>query len=229
MTILYHFQLCPFSRRIRLALEEYGFEYELRPENPWERRKDFLALNPSGATPVMVEADGVVGGVYALTEFVEESVNIKGRDGGLFPDAFHERAEVRRLIAWFDEKFSAEVSAHLVHEKVVRRYLDAKHGGGAPNTASVRAAIHNIKVHLDYIGYLVERRKWLGGKQFSHADLAAAAHLSCIDYLGDVPWGHNGAAREWYARVKSRPSFRPLLADRLAGMPPPEIYADLDF
>lgn len=229
MTVLYHFLLCPFSRRIRLALDEYGFEFELKIENPWERRKAFLALNPSGSTPVMVEGDKVIGGVYALTEFIEETVNLKGSDGGLFPDSFPERAEIRRLIAWFDEKFSAEVSAHLVHEKVVRRHLEPEQGGGAPDTAIVRAAVHNIKFHLDYIGYLVERRRWLGGEQFSHADLAAAAHLSSIDYLGDIPWRHNQAAREWYARVKSRPSFRPLLADRIAGTPPPPAYADLDF
>jgi glutathione S-transferase len=63
----------------------------------------------------------------------------------------------------------------------------------------------------------------------SLADVAAAAHLSCIDYIGDVPWEAYELAKNWYARIKSRPSFRSILADHIAGMPPPKHYADLDF
>ncbi len=72
-------------------------------------------------------------------------------------------------------------------------------------------------------------RDWLAGERLSYADLAAAAHLSAVDYLGDVPWNEDEAAKNWYARVKSRPSFRPILAETLAGVPPSKTYADLDF
>jgi len=74
-----------------------------------------------------------------------------------------------------------------------------------------------------------ERRRWLAGENFSLADITAAAHLSTLDYLGDVPWDNHEPAKEWYARIKSRPSFRPLLADHIPGAPPPKHYADLDF
>jgi len=147
----------------------------------------------------------------------------------LLPADAAQRVEVRRLANWFNDKFHEEVSAPLVLERVYKRYMGQAHGGGSPDTDALRAARHNIRYHLRYIGWLVRTRDWLGGERLSLADLAAAAHLSAIDYLGDVPWNEDEAAKAWYARVKSRPSFRPLLAETLAGIPPAEHYADLDF
>src|SRR6201985_3313331 len=92
-----------------------------------------------------------------------------------------------------------------------------KKGGGPPATDVIRAAKVNVRYHLAYIGWLAQRRNYLAGDQLTYADLAAAAHLSAIDYLGDVPWIEDDAAKAWYARVKSRPSFRPLLSEWLGG------------
>ena len=230
MRKLYHFPLCPFSRRIRLALAEHGMETEFVEERPWEKREAFFALNPAGAIPVLVEDDRtVIAGIEALSEYLEEVGSGTMARVSLLGGDPVQRAEVRRLAAWFDNKFNAEVTLNLVLEKVDRRFMRASDGGGAPDMVAVRAGRENIRYHLDYIGHLVASRNWLAGDYLSHADLAAAAHISCIDYLGDVPWDANPHAREWYARIKSRPAFRPLLADHLSGMPPPRAYADLDF
>ena len=147
----------------------------------------------------------------------------------LLPATPGERVEVRRLASWFNDKFYAEVSGPLVTERVFKRHMTLEQGGGPPDTEAMRAARHNIRYHLAYIGWLVRTRDWLAGDRLSFADLAAAAHLSAADYLGDVPWNEDEAAKNWYARVKSRPSFRPLLADTLAGLPPANSYANLDF
>jgi glutathione S-transferase len=230
MPKLHHFPLCPFSRRARLCMGEYGIDVELVEERPWERREAFFALNPAGTNPVLVEDDGsAVAGIEAVDEYLEETRSGRLTDVTLFGGNPHQRAEVRRLVAWFDVKFNAEVTLNLVYEKIDRRFMRTSDGGGAPDMAVVRAGRENIRYHLEYIGYLTESRKWLAGEDLSHADLAAAAHLSCIDYLGDVPWEVDAHARDWYARIKSRPSFRSLLADHLTGMPPPKAYADLDF
>jgi glutathione S-transferase len=135
------------------------------------------------------------------------------------------RAEVRRLTAWFDQKFHAEVTQNLVWERVTKRLM----GLGEPDSACIRAGLLNIGYHLSYITYLIEERRWLAGDDFSLADIAAAAQLSCLDYVGDVPWEDHPDAKDWYARVKSRPSFRPLLGDHITGLRPPLHYADLDF
>lgn len=230
MAILYHHPLCPHSRFVRLALAEIGIEADLVDEKTWERREAFLALNPACETPVLVEAQmEAVPNAGVIAEWLDETRGLALGDRRLLPEQPHQRVEVRRLMAWFNGKFFDEVSAYLVQEKVYKRFMPAEYGGGPPDPAAIRAARTNIRYHLKYIGFLVSQRNWLAGESLTYADLAAAAHLSSVDYLGDVPWEESEAAKEWYARVKSRPSFRTLIADRIAGISPPAAYADLDF
>jgi glutathione S-transferase len=228
MLTLFHQPLCPRSRYVRLILGEYGIEARLVEERFWERREEFLLLNPAGEIPVLV-ADGqpAVPGATIIAEYIEET-HQHGEDR-LLPAVAGERVEVRRLAGWFNDKFHAEVSGPLATERVFKRHMTAEQGGGPPDTDAMRAARHNIRYHLAYIGWLVRTRDWLAGDRLSLADLAAAAHLSAADYLGDVPWTADEAAKNWYARVKSRPAFRTILADNLAGIVPSKNYADLDF
>lgn len=205
-----------------MALSEKKLDYEPKIEKVWERRTEFLALNPAGDVPVLVEADGTtLANSQVICEYLEEvypECDLLGKDPV-------QRAETRRLISWFDVKFNREVTDNLVGEKLMKRFLKL----GEPHGPSIRAGHANIHYHLDYIGFLIEKRKWLAGDAFSLADIAAASHLSAIDYIGDVPWDEHQAAREWYARVKSRPSFRPLLDDRIPGFTPVEHYENVDF
>ncbi len=222
MRTLYHLWLEPASRKVRLALGEKKLDFEMKVENTWERRPEFLAMNPAGEVPVLIEDGvGVLAEGAAICEYLDEvypEPPLLGRE----PPA---RAETRRLVAWFDGKFKSEVSDNLVGEKVMKRFL----GLGGPSTQAIRAGLANIHTHLEYIAWLAESRNWLAGDDLSLADLAAAAHLSAVDYLGDVPWEEHPGAKQWYARVKSRPSFRPLLKDTIPGLPPPRHYANLDF
>ena len=230
MLTLFHHPFCPHSRFARLALNEYGAEIRLAEEKVWERRKDFLVLNPAGTTPVLIEEGSPpVPGASLIAEYLDETRGTELGERRLLPVAPERRIEVRRISAWFNDKFFAEVSGPLVHERLFRRYMPSDAGGGSPDTDAIRAGRSNIRYHLAYIGWLVRERHWLAGDGLSYADLAAAAHLSAVDYLGDVPWNEDEAAKHWYARVKSRPSFRPLLAEKSAGMPPSKTYADLDF
>ncbi len=222
MRILYHLPLSPYARKVRLALAEKRIPFELRIERVWERRPEFVALNPAGTVPVLQEANGlVVADSYAICEYLDEAYP----DIGLFGRTLAERAEVRRLVAWFDGKFAQEVTANLLYEKQMKRLL----GRGNPDASAIRAGYMNLKPHLEYLGWLAETRAWLAGPQVSLADFAAAAHLSALDYIGDVDWSLNEPAKDWYARMKSRPSFRGVLADRVSGVTPPPHYADLDF
>ncbi len=222
MRTLYHLWLSPTCRKVRIALAEKRLEFDMRAENVWDRREAFLALNPAGEVPVLVEPEGTaLSGSLVICEFLDE-IHPEPPLIGRQP---LQRAETRRLVNWFDEKFNAEVTERLVGEKIMKRFL----GRGAPDSRAVRAGLANVHVHLDYVSFLIERRKWLAGDEFSLADIAAAAHLSTIDYLGDVPWADHEPAKEWYARIKSRPSFRPILDDHIPGEPPPKHYADLDF
>ncbi len=230
MYTLFHQPLCPLSRYVRLIFGEYGIEARLAEERFWERRDEFLLINPAGEIPVLlVEGLPPVPGASIIAEYLDETRPPMNDEDRLLPHDPAGRVEVRRLANWFNEKFHAEVSGPLVTERVYKRYMTKEQGGGPPDTDAMRAARNNIRYHLAYLGWLVRTRDWLAGERLSLADLAAAAHLSTMDYLGEVPWHEDEYAKNWYARVKSRPSFRPLLAEALAGIPAAPSYADLDF
>jgi glutathione S-transferase len=229
MSTLFHHPFCPHSRFVRLALSEYGVAARLIEERTWERRRDFLAVNPAGTTPVLVEENlPPIPGAAIIAEYLDELCG-DTFERRLLPRQPGLRIEVRRLMSWFNDKFFAEVSGPLTSERLYKRHMPLNGGGGPPDTEVLRAARNNIRYHMAYIGWLARSRDWLAGEQLTYADLAAAANLSAVDYLGDVPWNEDEAAKSWYARVKSRPSFRPILAETLAGIPPSETYADLDF
>jgi len=218
---LYHQPLSPFCRKIRLVLAEKGIEVELVEEAPWEKRMDYLRQNPSGKVP-MLKIDGrTLAESSAIFEYLEEVYP----DPPLLPDTPAERAEARRLHAWFDDKFHQEVTVNLLYERVYKRLSRTGH----PESGRIKLGSRNIKYHLDYIGWLMEGRRWLAGDKLSIADFAAAAQLSSLDYVGDVDWSRSQSLKDWYAKVKSRPAFRSLLADLVPGFTPPSHYADLDF
>ncbi len=219
MRTLFHFWLNPFSRKVRMALSEKGLDFELRLEKTWERRTEFLAMNPAGDLPLLVEADGtILSNSQVICEYLEEvypEVNLIGHDPV-------QHAETRRLINWFDRKFNREVTDNIVNEKLMKSILNL----GEPHGPSVRAGRANIHYHLDYIGFLTERRQWLAGDFFSLADITAAAHLSAIDYLGDVPWEQHDAAHKWYNRMKSRESFVLILDEFIPDFAPSSSYSN---
>ena len=222
MRTLYHLPLSPYSRKVRLVLAEKRLPFELRVEKVWERRPDYLEMNPAGTVPTLVEDNGfVIPDSAVICEYLDEAY----QDLPVIGSTLAERVEVRRLVAWWDGKFAAEVSAGLVGEKHFKRMA----GKGYPDATLMRSSYAALRQHLQYLGWLAEHRQWLAGPHLSLADFAAAAHLSAIDYAGDIDWNNAPAAKEWYARIKSRPSFRALLADRVPGVAPCAHYADLDF
>jgi glutathione S-transferase len=227
MPRLYHFALDPYSRRLRLALAEYGVDAQLVEEKPWAPSAQLLQLNPAGLSPVFVGDGGnAVVSPDAIAEYLEETLSDKRK---LIPGNATARAEVRRLVNWFDVKFYTEVTEPILSEKVISRFVASKNSGGSPNMARVRSARQLLGGHLDYISALSEERSFLAGDDLSNADLAAAAHISAIDYLGDVPWAEHPVAQMWYMRLKSRPSFKVLLSDTIPGVAASSHYSNLDF
>ncbi|CAK0774296.1 FtsZ-localized protein A [Azospirillaceae bacterium] len=221
MRRLLHHPLSPLSRLVRVQLAEKGVDFELVMEKPWERREEFLALNPAGEVPVFIDEDGAVAVRETIPEYIEETFS----SNSLLNGSAVQRAEARRLTSWFINKFERDVTENLVGEKIIKRLS----GQGYPHAIAIRAGHSNIHFHLDYIAWLSDHRTWLAGDHFSLADIAAGAQLSTIDYIAEVPWEDHPEAKDWYARIKSRPSFRAILADHLPGIPPPKHYADLDF
>ncbi len=230
MPTLYHHPVSAASRFIRLVFREYAIEAELLEERPWEQRRDFLALNPAATLPVYVdESMHAICGAGVIAEYIDETCGALKRDRRLLGDNVLERAEERRLMDWFLLKMDNDVTRHLSRERILKTIMSKEHGGGAPDSKALRMARNNIKQHLRYLDWLAGSRNWLAGDKMSYADLAAAGAVSVLDYIGEIKWDDAPQARQWYQRIKSRPSFRPLLADRIRNLPPVSHYADLDF
>lgn len=228
--LLFHHTMSAPSRFVRLLLGEYGEEPELQEELPWARRPEFLQINPAGTVPVLIgEAGTGIVGPFAISEYLDETRGPIMRDRRLMPGSPLERAEVRRLIDWFLVKAEGDVTRALVRERAFKLQMSPAEGGGAPDSAVLRAARNNIRQHMRYLGWLAQSRNWLAGDRMTAADFAAGAAVSVLDYLGEIDWSSEPAARDWYQRIKSRPSFRGVLADRVRRLPPAPHYGDLDF
>lgn len=219
---LYQFPLCPFSRKVRLLLGEKGVGYTLVRESPWQRRDEFLHVNPAGETPVMRDPDRNITLIdsAAICEYLDETVE-KAR---AITGTAAERAEIRRLVTWFDVHFYRDITGPLMHERMLKRLVHR----AAPDAKALREAMKAAVPHLDYIDYLLDHRTWLGGATLSLADFAAAAQISVADYLGGIDWKGHEQAKRWYVALKSRPTFRPLLAERMEVISPPADYEALD-
>jgi glutathione S-transferase len=221
MNRLYHFPLSPFCRKVRLTLAEKKQEVELIEERYWDPSPDFLRRNPAGKVPVLRLEARVLSESQAICEYLDDVFP----EPRLMPREPEARYEVRRLCAWFDDKFHHEVTAKLLAERVNKKVM----GLGTPDSRAIKDGASRIKYHLDYMGWLLDQRRWLAGDAMTLADFAAAAHLSCLDYISDVDWNRSAVVKDWYAKIKSRPSFRTLLADQVPGFRPAPHYADLDF
>ncbi len=219
---LYQFPLCPFSRKVRLVLSEKGIAYDLLRENPWDSRDEFLALNPAGRTPVLRDPDRNLTLIdsRAICEYFEEVTD----KAPMIVGTSTNRAEIRRLVALFDENFYHDVTAPLLSERMTKRLFRRS----PPDSTLLRETMKLANQHLDYMDYLIDNRPWLAGAQMSLADLAAAAQVSVADYLGGIDWSGHEQTRGWYSVFKSRPSFRPLLAERMDVIQPPKHYADVN-
>jgi len=220
---IYQFPLCPFSRKVRLLLAEKGIELELVRESPWLRRDEFVDMNPACQTPVLVDAPK--GNIFidstAICEYFEETID----RAPMIPGTAVNRAEVRRLVAWFDHGLYNEVVGPMLEERMRKRLVSRD----PPDTRVLRDAMKSANAHLEYIDYLLDHRRWLAGPVLSLADLTAAAHLSVADYLGGIEWRGHKQTTDWYAVMKSRPSFRSLLGERMEVIAPPAHYDKVDF
>jgi glutathione S-transferase len=222
MKTLYHHPLCPFSRKVRIMFYEKNIDFVLKEVNFWERDKELLKINPSGELPVLSDNGNMICGLIPIVEYINESDSEEISLIGVTPV---NRAEARRVAVWFNEKFYREVTKHILTEKIIKYYKKITD----TNSNAIRAAKTNILYHLDYINHLLSKNDWLGGENISIADFAAASQLSILDYFADVPWEHNRNVRDWYSVIKSRPSFREILNDKIQGFNASSHYADLDF
>ncbi|WP_430403590.1 glutathione S-transferase family protein [Hyphomonas sp.] len=224
MKRLYHWPLDPAGRLVRLVLGEKGETFESHASTPWAPHPDVAALAHGAVAPALVEATPA-GKLFACgTRAICEQLEELQPAPALWPADRNERAEARRLWAWV-EAGCEEVTDKLLTERVMQWVRRDRQ----PDSEKLRRGAHALRGRLTFLNAMVELNGNLAGRTLSIADLSAAAHLSAYDYFGDVEWDAVPDLKTWYGRIKSRPSFRPLLGDRIDGTRPVAHYADLDF
>jgi len=221
MITLYHYYLCSSSRYIRLILEEHKIIYETQLENYWKPQTDFLKLNPAGHLPVLVNEENFpIIGANACLEYIKD-LKLSPK---LFVDSYREKAEINRLFHWFDVLFKKEVFDPIIYEKVYSRTVD----NITPNSDNIRAALQNLDFHVQYLNYLLNNKNYFIKDELTYLDFQAAANFSVLDYLGLLNLQRYENIREWYFKIKSRPSFKTLLKDQIVGLYPHENYKKMD-
>lgn len=223
---LYHQSICPFSRKIRILLAAKNIEFELVPENFWERRKEFIAMNTMGTIPVLFDINN--GNVIPCSSIIAEYISEQHADEGInfIGNSLMKKAEARRIQFWFDIKFFNEVTKTILNERYFDRFLE---NSPAPNPKNIMICKHNLEIHLSYMEYLLANRKYLAGEEMTIADFAAAGQISTLDYFGDVNWRNHPLVKEWYCLLKSHKSFNKILVDKVPGILPPIWYSKIDF
>ena len=217
---IYHHTVCPFSRAIRIILEEKQIDYTLHEEKYWERRREFVKINPASSVPIILDNGVYICGIYPILEYFEEQYHFN-----LMGHGTKQKADIRRLLDWFGYKLHKEVSSYIVDEKVIK-YLTRS---GEPNSLAIRAAKNNLSYHMEYIGFMLKQNKWIAGESLTYVDFITAAQLSILDYVGDIAWEHYPMVKDWYSVIKSRPSFKPILQDSISNLRPSLCYKNLDF
>lgn len=223
---LYYSLLCPYSRKVIISILEKSLTCDFIEEKLWEKSEALIALEQTGVVPVLVDKKDEETHVTSWSIAIDEYLDATYPEYSLLGETFAQKQNTRKMVSWFDQKFSAEVTHGIVHEKIIKRFSKSR---GCPNSGAIRSGIENMYYHLEYISWLLEYNDWLCGDYFSLGDISAAAHLSTIDYLGQVPWSEFPEVKLWYAKIKSRPSFRPILKERISSLVPAQHYADLDF
>jgi len=221
MLTLYHYQLCPSSRFIRLLLDEYKIEHITQLENYWKPQDEFLLINPAGHLPVLIDNSNFpIIGFNACVEYIRD-MDLKPN---IFPDDYRKKAEIYRLYHWFDTLFKKEVLDPIIYEKVFSRVIE----NFTPNSLNLRNGMQNLGFHLKYLEYLLRDKDFLVADTITSCDFFAAANLSVLDYLGLLNLGNYPKLQVWYFKLKSRPSFKNILKDYIVGLTPNENYKLLD-
>ena len=222
MYTLYHHPSCPFCRCARIVLAEKEIDFNMEVLEPWKDQEDILHLNPAGNLPIlMTPSEDVICGYRPICNYINEITM-----NPLLPNEAMVRAEIRWVCDFFNENFYHAVTKPLLTARIYTRLC-----GITADANCLRTGHRNREIYLNMFEQMLHKDDYVGCHEFSFGDVAAGAHVSLLDYCGEMVWDTEKYPRiyEWYSAVKSRPSFQKLLTDRIGTIIPSRTYANLDF
>ena len=220
MFTLYHYFLCSSSRFVRVCMEEKKINFQLRIENYWKPSENFLIMNPAGYFPILLTSSNYpVVGSSVIMEYLEDLDN----EGFLLDNKV--KPEIRRLVQWFEIIFKKDVLMPIMFEKIYKPIENNMN----PDNNVIRSSLSNLQFHMKYFDILIDKKDYLTSDRISYADLYLVSSLSVLDYLGELNFNGFDNIKDLYFKLKSRPSFKNILKDRIVGINPSKSYLKLDY
>jgi glutathione S-transferase len=201
---LYDFAFSPNCRKVRAVAYELGIAFEsihVDLVSGAAKAPAFLAMNPNGRVPVLVDDDLVLWESTAIMRYLSAT-----NGGTLVPGTLRGRAEVDRWLAWQLAHLGPAMSK-VAFERIVKKLT----GQGTPDEGAIAAGSADFAKLSALLDGALEGRDYLAGA-LSLADFALAAHYSLASLCG-LPLAPFPRVNAWLARVLARESMKRALAD----------------
>ncbi|HVJ93746.1 MAG TPA: glutathione S-transferase family protein [Labilithrix sp.] len=198
---LYHFQFSSNARKALMTAYQLGLSVELVNvdlSKGEQRRPEFLALNPNGKVPVLVDDDFVLFESQAIMSY------FAGKTPGqkIYPTDLRARADVDKWMFWSANHFGTAI-ATLNWERVVKKFL----GHGAPDAAQVERGEAMFHTFAKVLDAHLAKRQWVSGSELTLADIAIACPLM-VEVPAALPTADYPNLRQWFLRVQELDSWK---------------------
>lgn len=196
---LYGFPLSPNTRKVLATATALGIRLDFVKVDLAagdQHKPEYLALNPCGRTPTLVDGDFVLWESNAIMQYLGGT-----KPGSLWPNDPKARAEIARWQCWQLAHWD-EGTSKLIFERVIKKFM----GLGDPDPAGIELgekAFHRDAGLLE--GWLAKRR-FLAGDAPTLADFAVAGPLELTAMAG-LPLDGYANVKAWYARVDALPAW----------------------
>lgn len=198
---LYGFPPSPNTWKVRAVADYLGipleFEFVDLPKGD-QHKPEYLALNPNGRTPTLVDGDFKLWESTAILHYLGSQ-----KPNSLLPQDARARADIVRWQSWALAHWGKEACEPLIFQRIVKQVLNA----GPPDEAAIAAGTEQFKKCAKVLEGHLSKQPYLVGNGITIADFSVAAPLFYAD-RGGFPLGEFPKLREWFGRVSSLPCWK---------------------
>jgi glutathione S-transferase len=198
---LYMNSTSPNVRRVRLTAAVLGLQLEekmLDFAKGEQKNPEYLALNPNGAIPTLVDGEFVLTESRAIMQYLAS----KKPESGLLPRDEQVRADVTRWQFWDSSHFSPQIGT-LAFQRVLKQMF----GMGEPDAGKVAEALTNFRRFAAVLNKRLEGKQYVVGDSLTLADLTLASSLMYAKQA-DVPVAEFPSVHAWFSRMSDMDAWK---------------------
>jgi glutathione S-transferase len=198
---LYGFPPSPNTWKVRAVAAHLGIPLEfalIDLTKGQQRTPDYLALNPTGRTPTLVDGDLVLWESTAIMQYLASQ-----KPNSLWPDNLRARADIMRWQSWHLQHWSKEACEPLVFQRLVKKRLNL----GPPDAAIVERGIEGFHREARVLDAHLSKQPYLTGSELTLADISVAASIT-YSKEAEIPVEPYQHIQDWFTRVSALPAWR---------------------